>query len=406
MMLRLFLFFIASVMFLSCGKVDRTNENVEKTNENIVVTNSLLEDIVYQVLNSEKVLVFDPEFISPEIKDKKSPVLKISLKSFPNVPPVQIVVDDLQEYYDEISGKWHYLVPGEFIPYVVENNLGKKLNRPETVWGQIDKVKNDAIEDVQKVFLTTFLENDSYIVSLMNRSYSERKLLDCPELMRLWATLQGDIEKTKFYHLFKLGFKKRAKRELEKLERTPNFAFCKERRLSDKYESEALAQEQEDKLNSDWEKFTTSWRNYYSRWQDNKTLPFKGQWEESIFLPAISDPKVLGFKESLRDSYARQMSYLWVVKNKLLNREFDEFKNFIIESAQSGLEIDPVNPFSFEALTVEEFQFIREFFERALFPGNSTEQAQRVRLFIADAVFVMYERQLIKQKIDRTRDYF
>jgi hypothetical protein len=387
-LLMLFKILLISLSFslIACGDVDRTNENLENTNRNVERLNN-------ELFNAA-IIVFEPDFVSPE-KELEVEALPVRTESGSFLFSVKI--NELATYEHAVSGETYFLVP-DGMKAVLPARYKKTLYPEGSLYSQVNDIATSIVDKA----IEDLLNNKEFVVSFMTEALTQSQDIEeirrCNKKLSYWGSLKGQLEAASFWQLGKIS---NIKSRLKNLEREEEFYYCKQQRNTKLLSSDEVKLF-EKKLKQDWALFTQSWNLFFNDWKRRPGTVFTTYDDQNIILPTIVDPVVIGLREGLKESYAEQMSYLSIVKGRLMTEDLERFKKFIINNS-GGLKIDPTNPFSFEKLSDEQFMIIQQMFERALYSGNTDDEALNVRRFIAEAVFVMYERQLLKSLIAKSK---
>ena len=371
---------------------NRTLEKMDESNANM----DRLLDHCYRY-------AFPLDIISPS--DKKAPKsFKVPSFSFNDTAKKNktqfhtIKTSKLETYLDLKSEVAYFLVP-EDLEKKISPSAVVKFPKQDSLCQTVDSMIESKVEEMNTEMSSYIEENKDLIVSKIAdflRDIEDAKT-DCREY-EMNKAAQDYLDSQISWWEFKRKKELKQRKVIEKLKREMNPHPCQKRK-SGPIESPQEIERLTKLLEQRWDSFNSRWSDYYSKWEQDKSLIFNQKIRKDLLQINLEDDRLMALYRLKFEDTVKSLRLLDLAKPIFPLDDPVKLRKFLA-SNEKGMRIDPDIEISYIETPIEKIHLLQDIFKRYFYSANSKEEKLEIRRFITDAIFMLYEQQVIQLKID------
>ncbi len=395
------------LLFLfACGaekmpeQIDKTIEVTNKTIEGVTRSNGYME----RLLDNCNEYLFELDVIDPMQKELPEKIVVSYVTFNPELKKNEIQfletsVSSLEIYFHESQERAYFIIPKQWRIIIPDNNI-VMVEKPNSLCKTIIDTAESKIREYSEKITEYLEDNEDTIIEKVAEIMVkvEQAKINCKEYEAQKAVQDYKDKNIKWWQVKK----KKELKERKTIERIRNEIYphpCEIKNLEVMTEI-ADIQEAQAVIDDGWDDFKNKWSYYYSSWKEDKRNIFTTNIKEQIIELNLQEVRAIAFYQSGQKKLRGQLNILDIPTVKLVfPKTVEKLRKFLANNGKS-MEIDPQYPIDYNLIADDRVEILLQIFTRYFYSGNTKEEKSHIKDFITDAMFMLYEMQLMQAKID------
>ncbi|MCB9091465.1 MAG: hypothetical protein H6621_09480 [Halobacteriovoraceae bacterium] len=405
-MKNIFYLALGFLLLTTCGaenlprQLEKMDETANKTIEGMEESNRNMERLLDHCFE----IVFAPDIVSPLDSALPAQVQVPTLQFNEEIKEPQVVFVSLQTsqlslYLEPKSQVPYYRIPEYLKDHVIPSAL-KKFPKQNSLCQTVDTILSNKVESYQEQISTYIADNEDVFIEKLSQFIIkiENAKIDC-EQYEVERAIQDYLDSQIKWWEFRQLKKLKRRKKIEEIKNQLNPHPC----VAKKKSEETLDEEETSRLKSlideRWSQFFHSWVSYYKNWKEDKKLIFDHPQRLDILTLSLEDTRLLTLYQLKNIEVANKLKLLDLAKPVFPLKDPVKLRKFLANN-EKGMSIDPDVEVDYLKTPIDRIEILQQIFERYFYSGNTKAEKNELRLFITDAIFMLYEQQLIQLRIE------